>query len=180
MSEVSTPVDLSKFDTDTPQYQVLGEFGLSVVPPAEIVEQDEAIEALRSTLCCIGAQAGKALRDLAEAREARRTDNERYGQFRAQVRQKAKDVAEEQGWCRPGLNAALQDLGLDPFIEHYRVTATITAVFEVTGSEDVETEDQAAHRVRYALDGVEYSGCEDVDLTRWEIATVEADACDHE
>jgi len=176
MSEVMTPIDLSKFDTDTPQYQVLHELGLSVAPPGEIVEQDEAIEALRSTLCCIGAQAGKALRDVAEAREARRIDNERYAQFRTQVRQKAKDVAEEQGWCRPGLNAALQDLGLDPFIEHYRVTATITAVFEVSGSEDVETEDQAAHRVRYALDGVEYSGCEDIDLTRWEVTTIDVDA----
>jgi len=88
---------------------------------------------------------------------------------------KAKDVAEEQGWCLPGLNAAVGDLGFVPFIEKYRVTATITAVFEVTGSDDVDSETAAKHRLRYALDGVEYSGCEDVDLTRWEIATVEAD-----
>jgi len=113
---------------------------------------------------------------LAEVREARRIDNERYAQFRTQVRQKAKDVVDEQGWYPPGLNAALQDLGLDPFIECCRVTATITAVFEVTGSDGIETEDQAAHRVRCALDGVEHSGCEDVDLTRWEVTTVDADA----
>lgn len=87
------------------------------------------------------------------------------------MRVKAKDVAEEHGWCRPGLNAAVGDLGLDPFLEHYRVTATITAVFDVTWSDDVDSETAAKHRVRYALDGVEYSGCEDVDLTRWEIAT---------
>jgi hypothetical protein len=176
MSQISIPIDLSKFDVDTPQYQVLHELGLSVVLPAEIAEQGEAIEALRSTLHYVTAQAGKALRDLAEAREARRIDNERYASFCEQVRQKAKDAADEQGWCRPGLNAALQDLGLDPFIEHYRVTATITAVFEVTGSEDVETEDQAAQRVGSALDGVEYSGFGDVDLARWEVAAVDAHA----
>jgi hypothetical protein len=178
MTEVLTPIDLSKFDTDTPQYQVLHELGLSVVPAAEIVEQGEAIEALRSTLHCVAAQAGKALRDLAEAREARRIDNERYAEFRQQVRQKAKDVADEQGWCRTGMNLALEDLGLDPFIEHYRVTATITAVFDVTGSEDVDSENAAEHRVRYALDGVEHSGCEDVELTRWEVTRTDADSTD--
>ena len=111
MSEVLTPIDLSKFETDTPQYQVLHELGLSVVPPAEIVEQAEAIEALRNTLHGVAAQAGKALRDLTEAREASRTDQERYAQFRQQVRQKAKDVADEQGWCRPGMNAVARRPG---------------------------------------------------------------------
>ena len=58
------------------------------------------------------------------------------------------------------------------------MTATITAVFDVTGSEDVDCEGAAEGRVRFALDGVEYSGCEDVELTRWEVTRTDANSAD--
>jgi hypothetical protein len=173
MSHVMTTVDLSRFDTDTPDDEVLSALGLSIAPPEQIVDHDEVIETLRGTLCRIGAHAGRALRELAEAHEARRIEKEHHERFKVQVREKAKEVADEQGWCRPGLNAALGDLGLDPFVERYEVTVLVTAIFEVTGSEDVETEEDADHRVRFALDGIEYSGCADVELTRWEVTCFE-------
>lgn len=75
------------------------------------------------------------LRDLSDLRA-------RHESFRDEVRTMAIEKADELGWCTPGLNAALIELGLDPRERAYRVPVEIRQTVWV----DVEAVDEDAAR----------------------------------
>lgn len=45
-----------------------------------------------------------------------------YQDFKDKVRAKAKEVADAQTWCRGGLNRTMRELGLEPFVNAWRIT----------------------------------------------------------
>lgn len=66
-------------------------------------------------------------------------------EFRTKVRDKAIEVSKEEGWCTEGLNNTLRDLGLDPYVQKWRVSLTV----------DVQADDEydARSLVEGMLDG---------------------------
>jgi len=64
--------------------------------------------------------------------------------FEEQVRTMAIEKAKELGWCTPGLNAALKELGLRPTVQRYKVpvevSQTIYVVVEAEDEDDAWTE----------------------------------------
>jgi len=89
--------------------------------------------------------------------------------FRNAVRAKAREVAKEQNWCREGLNDALQELGLDEYASTWTVTVEMTACLTVEESDDVWDDVTATDRARYAIDGLELSGGEEVSVDEFRV-----------
>lgn len=54
--------------------------------------------------------------------------------FREQVRDVAISVKKEMGWCLPGLNERLNELGLEPYAERWQVPVEVT--YYVTVDDD--------------------------------------------
>lgn len=95
-------------------------------------------------------------------RELARTRSE-LDAFKAQVREVAIRVADEQDWCNPGLNAVLDELGLPKKVTRFKVPVTVTASQQVWVEVDADDEDDA-------LDQVERSDVRDaIDRNDWEI-----------
>ncbi|HEX3981396.1 MAG TPA: hypothetical protein VHW93_09230 [Acidimicrobiales bacterium] len=94
--------------------------------------------------------------------------------FRDAVRTKAREVADEQDWCRPGLNDTLRELGLDEYPAAWNVTVEMTVCLTVEESGDAWDDDSAADRARYAIDDVELSGDDDVRVDGFEITCCSA------
>jgi hypothetical protein len=67
-----------------------------------------------------------------------------YDNFRTQVRDLAIEKREEMNFCVPGLNEALEELGLEPMTRRFKVPVTITATQEVYV--EVEATDAEAAR----------------------------------
>lgn len=52
-------------------------------------------------------------------------------EFKTQVREKAIEVAKENGWCKDGLNEVLDELGLERYNDSYTVTVSMEVVINV-------------------------------------------------
>lgn len=67
-----------------------------------------------------------------------------FQSFKQDVREVAIDAASTEGWCKSGLNEALEALGLPKVQDKYLVTASLEVVFEVelgdTSAEDFDPE----------------------------------------
>lgn len=83
--------------------------------------------------------------------------------FRQQVRSKAIEVAQQESWCRDGLNEALRDLGLPEHTSRFRVPLTVTATQTIWVEVEADDEDDAIERVD--SDDVD----EQLDSHDWEI-----------
>lgn len=68
--------------------------------------------------------------------------------FKGEVRRVAIDVAEEQNWCKSGLNERLEELGLDPVPYTFNIDASITVNFQI---EEATDEDDAREQARDVL-----------------------------
>lgn len=165
------------WDAATPLADVLGHLGLDAGPVDELSPGTEAqeVHALRRAVHRLALAEATSLSRIETLATSLTAEERRLSDFKAQVRAKAREVADEQGWCRGGLNQALRDLGLEPFVTTYRVQATLVARFIVDDSQDVESEEEAGVRVRYAVDGVEISGADDVVFEGWEFERVETE-----
>lgn len=94
--------------------------------------------------------------------------------YKEQVREVAIRVADDQGWCRDGLNETLEELGLKKFVKKYLVTVQVKVIVEdpdVDDDYDARSEAQDFVNAQlssnddetYVLDGVEYSDVEELD-----------------
>mgnify|MGYP001550756403 CR=1 FL=1 len=72
-----------------------------------------------------------------------RTLEMEHEQFRTQVREKAIEVAANEGWCDSGLNEALEELGLEPKTRTFDVEVQVTASQMVTIEVEAADEDEA-------------------------------------
>lgn len=85
--------------------------------------------------------------------------------FKAEVRDKAIEVAEERGWCDEGLNEVLEELGLEPKTTGWTGTVTV----RVYGYQDVEVEIEQADDEDDAITQAQDEGIENVDAYAWQI-----------
>lgn len=177
ITTTTSPEVDSAWDDATSVTDVLGHLGLDAGPVDELSPGTEAqeVHALRRAVHRLALAQAASLRSIETLATSLTAEERRLADFKAQVRAKARDVADEQGWCRGGLNETLRDLGLEPFVTTYRVQAILVARFTVDDSQDVESEEEAGVRVRYAVDGIEISGADDVTLDGWEFERVEAE-----
>lgn len=82
-------------------------------------------------------------RELAH-RKAAHTDLEReFDAYKAKVRERAIQCAEDENWCAEGLNAALRELGLEPRTFTYEVRLDLRATQTVYVSVEAENDDAA-------------------------------------
>jgi hypothetical protein len=91
-----------------------------------------------------------------------------------QMRTYAIDKQREGHFCRDGLNEALAHFGMEPYEPRFTVPVTVYATVEI----NADSEAAAAHRVRYILDGLAYSGettNEDLDIRTIEIDVQDAE-----
>lgn len=109
----------------------------------------EALDALRTTrdqVAQLGhlqersARVDRLIEDLGRERAA-------FAAFKDQVRELAIDKAAELGWCTPGLNDALRELGLDPKVTRWDVAVDVTLTGTVTVTVEADTEDDALDQV---------------------------------
>jgi hypothetical protein len=71
-------------------------------------------------------------------KELRRLRNaaEDLDAYKQQVRDKAIEVAGEQGWCKSGLNETLRELDIEPVADSWRRTALVRIVYLCDNEED--------------------------------------------
>lgn len=97
-----------------------------------------------------------------------------HDEFRAQVREVAMRVAEEQSWCDTGLNGVLDELGLDRKYNQYRVSVQVTATQTVWVSGiEAGSEDEAIEYVQQNYDDDNIDGF--IDRYGWTIDSWETD-----
>lgn len=99
----------------------------------------------------------QAQRDRDRAQEQYGVLSVTHSTFRDEVRSLAIEKAAELGWCRPGLNEALDQLGLDRATNRYRVTVEVTAVRTV----DVEVDAADGDAAWQAVDAMDPSELRD-------------------
>lgn len=111
-------------------------------------------DALASQVDDLKAQVEKANAMVAEAHEARDTAQARYGTtyrefqaFRNTVRDVAIRTQEAQGWCVPGLNEVLEELGLEVKATEWEVEVEVTARQTVTVTVTALDEDDAKEKI---------------------------------
>lgn len=82
--------------------------------------------------------------ELQKAREAVSAANDLLCRYQGQVRDKAIEVANEQGWCDAGLNEVLDDLGLQRK-EPKKFRFEVTATFEVEATVEAGNESEVSN-----------------------------------
>jgi hypothetical protein len=82
----------------------------------------------------------------AEVKSLRRKAAE-FDLYKAKVRDKAIEVANEQEWCRDGLNEALEDLGLTKVPTYMRRTAVISVTYTYDPTSDEDAGGEISHLV---------------------------------
>lgn len=101
-------------------------------------EREAEAEALRREVANLRSREGGTATAEANARLAMLRDQ--YESFQRDVRDLAIQKAGELGWCRSGLNEALEQLGLEPHSDLYRVPVEVivrrTLYVEVNSSDD--------------------------------------------
>jgi hypothetical protein len=89
--------------------------------------------------------------------------------YKERVKAKAIEVAAEQGWCREGLNDALEDLDIGPASRDVQVTLTYEIVVNLDDHEgdDDDAETEAINQVEAVLnraDVVRHYSHQDTDV----------------
>lgn len=107
----------------------------------------EQREALAGELDRVKAQLAEALSGQEVWRDRYQATHREFQQFRKDVRDKAIEVQEAQGWCDDGLNEVLSDLGLEPKVVEWEVEVTITATQTVTVRVTAADEDDAKEKI---------------------------------
>lgn len=76
--------------------------------------------------------------------------------FREQVRDLAIEKAQKLGWCTPGLNEALVELGLRPKVTRWDVELKLVATQYVSITVEADSAEEAERKV-YAMDTISHA-----------------------
>jgi hypothetical protein len=135
----------------------------------EVIEKERELLRLNERLGRIETELGSVRTALATAHGQHESMARQHGEFRVLVRDTAIRVADEQSWCRPGLNEVLEELGLERHVTRFRVPITVQAKQTVWVEVEAESEDAAESAVTdEAVD-------EAVDEDEWETGEWEKD-----
>lgn len=77
--------------------------------------------------------------------ESSRATADRYSRKVGEIRDYLISIKEEKGWCTPGFNRHLEEMGLDPLYTEFTVEGTVTFNFSVIVEAD--SEDEASENV---------------------------------
>lgn len=113
---------------------------LSSPTPGSLNEVYNQLTEVQHRLSIAESESARLARELERAHSAHQA-------FKEKVRETAIRVAEEQSWCRPGLNAELRGLGLEPLRHRYVVHVELNAVQHVDVTVEATDEDDAYHQV---------------------------------
>lgn len=129
----------------------------------EVIDKERELGRLNERLGRVEAELGSVRTALATAHGQNEAMARQHSEFRVLVRDTAIRVAEEQSWCRPGLNEVLDELGLEQHVTRFRVPIIVEAKQTVWVEVEADSEDAACDQITD----------EDVDLAvekdDWEI-----------
>lgn len=80
----------------------------------------------------LGVQLADANLELATVKDRAAALERELAEFKALVRKTALDAKVSEGWCKPGFNTAMGQLGLEKLPDYFEVEVTVAAIQKVT------------------------------------------------